>query len=275
MRLNTTCSLGDVADDELRSAIRTIGSGRLQKTPAFPSSAEHRKDWEQAMTLLAFRRHRVLCRHAELLSVAGGREDVAFYLTNEARRVFLTDSYGEGQRASSVSQAAMLVNPASQVSSAVERWNGQRLVVQHMDAHSLRFEDESFDGVWSLSSIEHMGGIAGAKESVAEQLRVTRRGGIVVVVTECVVNGAPGFVSEGLSFFTPEELVDICSSPLGEPVEPFVLASPAYEDEHVLDLATVVANAQQGIPHPLPHVYLAMEGRIFTSACVVLRRRSP
>lgn len=273
MRWNTTCSLADFADERLRSAIATIVPGRSATDPDYPTGKEHRKEWESAMAYLALRDFGVLHPSSEVLSVAGGSEDVAFHLTNETRRVFLTDIYGEGQWGDSIASGSMLVDPAAHVNKLVGEWNPRRLVVQHMDARELRFEDGVFDGVWSLSSIEHMGGVAGAKQAVSEQLRVTRRGGVVVAVTECVVDGSPGFYSEGLSFFTPEDLQEICDSPLGELVEPFDVAEPAFDPELVIDLPSEVERAQKGIGHTLPHLYLTMEGRIFTSACVVLRRR--
>ena len=72
-------------------------------------------------------------------------------------------------------------------------WNPRRLVVQHMDALDLRYEDESFDGVFSGSSIEHFGGHAEAERSMDEMFRVLRPGGICAIATEFRLAGpSPG-----------------------------------------------------------------------------------
>ena len=59
-----------------------------------------------------------------------------------------------------------------------------------MDALDLRYEDGSFDAVYSLSSIEHFGGLDGVRRALAEQHRVVKPGGIVAFTTEVIVNDA-------------------------------------------------------------------------------------
>jgi ubiquinone/menaquinone biosynthesis C-methylase UbiE len=56
-----------------------------------------------------------------------------------------------------------------------------------MNALDLRFADESFDFVWSLSSIEHFGSHAAAADAMREMARVVRPGGIVAVATELLL----------------------------------------------------------------------------------------
>ena len=74
-----------------------------------------------------------------------------------------------------------------------------------MDALDLRFEDRTFDAVYSLSSIEHFGGLAGATRALDEMARVLKPSGIVALTTECVINDESGLSRPGLEVFTPDE----------------------------------------------------------------------
>jgi len=64
-------------------------------------------------------------------------------------------------------------------------------VVQHMNALDLRFEPETFDAVFCLSSIEHFGGEAAARHALAEMHRVAKPGGVVAITTECIIKRRP------------------------------------------------------------------------------------
>ena len=61
------------------------------------------------------------------------------------------------------------------------------LEVRHMDAKQLEFPDDSFDAVFTLSSIEHFGSWANIRQSAREMGRVLRPGGCAFVVTECLL----------------------------------------------------------------------------------------
>ena len=94
-----------------------------------------------------------------------------------------------------------------------------------MDARKLEFEDNSFDIVFSLSSIEHFGGHSGSQKSMEEIARVLKPGGITAIVTECILNekGHP-------EYFTPLELETFLIKPSGlELVEPIKFDQPSLE----------------------------------------------
>src|ERR1700759_2216575 len=60
-----------------------------------------------------------------------------------------------------------------------------------MNALDLEYPDESFDIVFTLSSIEHFGGPEEVKQASREMSRGLRPGGHLVVVTECFVANNP------------------------------------------------------------------------------------
>ena len=71
------------------------------------------------------------------------------------------------------------------------RYREDRLTVEYADARSLPYPDESFDVVFSLSSIEHFGGPGDVARAAREMGRVLRPGGHAFVVTECFVRLHP------------------------------------------------------------------------------------
>ena len=152
-----------------------------------------------------------------MLSVGAGHEEPVYELTNRVRWVFATDIYGGGRFRSLEGDAAMLVEPDRFARIPYRR---NRLVVQWMDGH-LRHEDGTFDVAFSLSSIEHFGGLPAARRALGEMARVVRPGGVVAVATECVVNGIAGHRGRGLALFTPSEIDELAHAcPELVPVEP-------------------------------------------------------
>ena len=89
-----------------------------------------------------------LAELAEVLGVGAGNEATCFVLTREVRRVFATDLYlAEGWEESA--NSSMLTDPQRHWP---DDWNERRLVVQHMNALDLQYEDRSMDAVFSSSS---------------------------------------------------------------------------------------------------------------------------
>jgi SAM-dependent methyltransferase len=83
-------------------------------------------------------------------------------------------------------------------------WNPERLVVRHMNALELEFEDESFDAVFSSSSIEHFGEYSDVRRAVEEIHRVLRPGGIAGLSTEFRLEGSGEGLPGVLMFDEPE-----------------------------------------------------------------------
>ena len=176
------CDRRDFDDPEIRAAIRDVVPGR--------SSDEEveRKYWEYAMLVLFMRDVGALREDADVLAVAAGHEEPLFWLANRVRRVVATDIYGDGGFSSGEAESRMLDAPDSFAPYPYKR---DRLEVRWMDARELEFPDESFDFVFSLSSIEHFGGPRDIARAAAEVGRVLRPGGHACIVTECFVRSHP------------------------------------------------------------------------------------
>lgn len=283
--LNKACEIADFSDPELRGWIRKIFSHDVARFgDAFPEGVEYRKHWEVAMTAMAFSRCGLLDANAEVLGVGAGNEPTLFWLTNHVRRVFATDLYlARGQWKESAN-SSMLVQPEAHWPFA---WRPRRLVVQHMDALDLHYEADSFDAIFSSSSLEHFGDWDDVQRALAEMHRVLRPGGLLCLSTEMRIRG-PGPGLPGVLMFDPEELDRLVSeqglwAPLDEldtTVSEATLAGAQAFDKAAADVRSHVKREKHLALHTLrwrsyPHIVLRQGERWWTSVHLALRRREP
>ena len=176
-----------------------------------------RKKWEYVQTLYGLDKLGYIKEENTALDVGAGKSPVMYYLTNKLRKVVAIDLYDwnpEGMHVTS-SMQDMTKNPAKY---APFRYRDDHLDVRNMDGRNLDFDDNTFDIVYSIGSIEHFGGHEGSKKSMVEISRVLKPGGIASITTECVLNEIPH-----KQFFTPQELEEFLIKPsklqLVEPIQ--------------------------------------------------------
>jgi SAM-dependent methyltransferase len=90
-----------------------------------------------------------------------------------------------------------------------------RLVVQHMDGRSLRFEDNTFDFIYSCSSIEHFGEAQDVAQAAKEMARVLKPGGLIAISTELCVKGEPGRLNRSTLLFSAQQIKELIVEPSG------------------------------------------------------------
>ena len=178
------CDVRDFDDPELLRAIRTLLPERD------PLEHIERKVWEFGMVLLFLEETGHLDERSEVLSVGAGDERIVFWLSNHVGRMVATDIYGEGSFAGNEAQASMLDDPGAHAPVQFG-WRPDRLEVLKMDGRELGFPDESFDAVFTISSIEHFGSHGDIARAAAEIGRVLRPGGHAVIVTEYMIRRHP------------------------------------------------------------------------------------
>ncbi len=199
--LNRVIKLEDFQERVVREAIREVFAREAAEAPEFPTGHEHRKQWEIALAVLALREGATLRSDAEVLGIGAGSEATLFWLTNHVRRVWATDLYADPGKWVGTAPPTMLTNPGSAWDGP---WNPRRLVIQHMDAYELAYEDETFDGIFSSGSIEHFGGLERIGIAMDEAFRVLKPGGTASFSTEFLVEGDPLEFESDMVMFTPE-----------------------------------------------------------------------
>lgn len=237
---NKICNVEDFTHPDLYPVIRDVFAHELARFgDGFPVGKENRKDWETAMALRAFAACGLLDGGSDFLGVAAGNEPLLFHLTRVARRVFATDLYLAPGPWEVFGHASMLDDPHRHWPF---RWNPRRLVVQHMDALDLQYEDETFHGVFSSSSIEHFGGYAEVERSMDEMFRVLRPGGVCAVSTEFRLSGpSPGM--PGCLLFDTEELTSrLIGDRAWTLISPFDLSVSEATLASKVEVADVVAH---------------------------------
>lgn len=272
LTLNKPCEIEDFGSPELVRIIRCVYPHNVQrKGPSYPHGMEYRKDWEVAMAVLAMERHGALSNNAFVLGVGAGQEITTFYLTNFVRWVFATDLYANpSEEWHDAAPLAMLTSPET-LSPIPCRPN--RLVVQHMDGRSLRYEDGTFDAIYSSSSIEHFGDWEDVASAAREMGRVLKPGGLLTLSTEYRLTGE-GKGLPGVLMFNQEELFSLIVGPSGlTPV-----GRPRFSVSE-RTLATAMSHAEameQGRQGqvPLPQIVYEYQGYTFCPYHLALTKKA-
>ena len=272
------CDARDFADEEFLEVVRSLIPERD------PLEYVERKVWEFAMLLLFMSETGLLDEPTHALSIGAGDERVLFWLANRVGRVVATDIYGTGRFAEGEALGSMLSDPRSH---APYPYREDRLEVRWMDARALEFPDESFEVVFTISSIEHFGSRRDIAQAAREIGRVLKPGGYAVIVTDCLVRLHPldatpaGFAVRTLSrgrrsagarpfrrgmlgeVFTPRELRSQIVRPSGlELVQPLDARLSA-------ETWGTLASDSPGGPAG-PRLLVRVGRSYFTSVCLVL-----
>ena len=222
------------------------------------------------MTLRALEHGGIFRDDAEVLGVGAGREATLFWLTRKVGKVVATDLYEtEDAWSKSDSGSAMLTDPGPLWDGP---WNPERLEVRHMSGLDLQFADESFDAIFSSSSIEHFGGWDDVRRSVEEMYRVLRPGGIATLATEFRLEGETMGMPGALVFDEAELRALLLDGLWWDPVTPL---DTAISDEAIASAVPFPrrSRTRRGAPagwSRYPHVVLR-DGELFwTSVHVAL-----
>ena len=151
----------------------------------------------------------------------------------------------------------------------------------------LEFEDDSFDAIFSSSSIEHFGDFPDVRRSVEEMFRVLRPGGVLALATEFRLEGDrigyPGL----LRFDEPELRALLFDGLWWDPASPLDLGISEETVAGAVEAREAIADQRAGKRgwSQYPHLVLRHEQFLWTSVHVALvksgltsaewRRRTP
>ena len=220
--------------------------------------AMHRKTYEFTQTVFGLDRLGLLREDVSVLSVGAGHESLLYWLANRVGRVVATDLYeGEWQTFGSMEgDAAVLRRPQDY---APYPYRQDRLVFLRMDGRRLAFPDATFDVAYSLSSIEHFGGVDGAIAAIDEMARVLKPGGVLALATEYILSGPKHHEA-----FLPAEVHEMIDRPTLQLVEPI--------DERVYQRYACVPVDLWKNRYQTPHMVVQDRETCFTTVMAFLRR---
>jgi SAM-dependent methyltransferase len=250
------CELANPAkwdNPEWVAILKSLASAPIEKAQM------HRKAYELTQTIFGLLRLGGVVETARVLSVGAGHEPILYWLANRTGKVVATDLYdGEWQQKfSREGDPGVLADPATFAPFPYRR---DRLSFIRMDGSQLAFVDRAFDVVYSLSSIEHFGGVEGARRSVGEMARVLKPGGILALATEWCVRGEAGG-----EVFSPDEVRRIIDQPSLRLVQPI--------DDRVWDRYETRPVDLRVDRFQSPHMLLKHDAAIFTSVFVFMEKR--
>ena len=202
---NKVCELEDFSNSELIQIMHEVFQHKLGTVPA----TDHTDlitpiYWETAMSIRALRHFGAIHADAVILGVGAGTDSILYYLTNHVRQVFAVDLYLAPHAWRTAPPTFMLTESEIMAPGAFQR---DRLVVQHMDGRDLHYADDSFDGLFASSSIEHVGTLEDIAHAAYEMGRVLKLGGVLVLSTEYRISGPPGSSGwDACQIFSPHEL---------------------------------------------------------------------
>ena len=180
-----------------------------QELQIVPTSihAMHKKTFEWVQTIYGLTILDRLSKSHLALGVGSGHECIVYWLARHFQRVYATDLF----------QGAWTTQGGMEGDNAVLKdpdkyrpfdYPRERLRFLPMDGGLLAFKDDSFEVVFSLSSIEHFGGKEMSARAMREIGRVLKPGGVAVVATEYVLNGV-----EHPEFFNERDLLQYVVNP--------------------------------------------------------------
>jgi SAM-dependent methyltransferase len=229
----------------------------LQVVPSDKLSM-HRKGYEFTQLLFGLSKLDALRPDTRVLSVGAGHEPVLYWLANRVGKVIATDTYGGSwQQLGDMEGDERVFTDAGEF--APFAYRADRLLFLRMDGRALAFADNSFDVVYSLSSIEHFGGFEGARDCIDDMARILRPGGILALATEHCLAGPPHHEA-----FQPSQVRQLFEHPKLQLVQPI--------DDRVWDRYDYRAVDLRVNPHQTPHMVVTDLGSVFTSVMAFLRK---
>jgi len=218
----------------------------------------HRKPYEFTQLIFGCRRLGMLREDAQILSVGAGHEHVVYWLANHVRRVVATDMYeGVWEDAPAREGSPDVIQRPEDY--APFPYRRDHLIFMKMDGRRLAFRDGAFDVVYSLSSIEHFGGMPGAIDTIREMTRVLKPGGVLALATEYVLHGPPHEET-----FQPHEFARLIDQPHLQLVQPVDDAVYRRYEYAAIDLYKN--------PYQSPHMVVRFNDTVFTTVMAFLRK---
>jgi SAM-dependent methyltransferase len=278
--LNKICCIEDWENHEVKDIISKLQDityyNKCQGILARKPGQIHRKDWEWALGIIAMKRFGKLNDNNTAIGIGAGRELILFYLTNYLGHLYATDLYSRKEW-ENFAPVDFVENPGKY---SPFPYDQSALTVLRMDGTRLEFPSDSFDIVFSFSSIEHFGGEnhSGALKSLKEMERVLKPGGIAIVATEYIINNKdpPDLTNQFYNERTIySHLIDkLDGMKLVEPVD--LTISPKTLDTSIIDASDAVdwdtSRVDDDFKRANPYIVIKLGNMLVTSIMLVFQK---
>jgi SAM-dependent methyltransferase len=280
IRLNKLCCIEDWENHEVKEIIPKLQDityyNKCQGILARKPGQIHRKDWEWTLGIIAMKRFGKLNRNSTAIGIGAGKELILFYLANHLGHVYATDLYSTKEW-EDFAPGDFPENPSKY---SPFPYNQSALTALRMDGTQLEFPSDSFDIVFSFSSIEHFGGedYSGALKSLKEMERVLKPGGIAVVATEYIINNKkpPDLTNQ---FYNQQTIYSslIDKLEIMKPVEPLDLTiSPKTLDRGIIDSSNAVgwdtSRVDDEFKQANPYIVIKLGNILVTSIMLIFQK---
>ncbi len=218
----------------------------------------HRKIWESVHVVYALMKSGYLAPENKGLAVGAGREQILYYLAHKVAHITGIDLY-EGQYLGGEDERDIPEVPEKY---RPFQYPGEKLKLLRMNALELDFQDDSFDFIFSLSSIEHFGRLSDIRRALLEMYRVLKPGGGCLITTEVKLNRLGGKVPN-TRIFRMEDLMSLFKS----------CGFQLQEQDMDMRLEERFFNNWVKLPEETfksPHIHLKFNRVFFTSLAVLL-----
>ena len=219
----------------------------------------HRKGYEFTQLLYGLEQLGRLHDGTDIVSIGAGHEAILYWLANHVGSVVATDLYEEGRWDTTGAREGDERVVQRPQDFAPFPYRTDRLRFLKMDGRRLAFRAATFDVAYSLSSIEHFGGLAGAQAAVDEMVRVLKPRGLLVLATEYMLSGTPHE-----EVFTPADVHALIARPALRLIEPI--------DEHVYRRYEYKAVDLYKNRFQTPHMVVRMGDTVFTTVMMFLEK---
>ncbi len=263
-KFNKACDPDDWNNPDLRSIMKNI-----LLLPHDPDTQKSRKNWEWAMGYKALKDYGYLTPEKRAIGIGAGHERLIYVLSNHLQLVLATDLYGKTKFSRGEASPSMMSSPEIFFDSPFRK---DHLLIASMDGCDLTFGDNSFDILFSFSSLEHFGSDERIRQCMKNAYRIMKPGGIFVLAVDYIYHAnikLPRILRpwKAGEFFTEHEVkklvLDVAPFRLKEEIN---FRVDRTKEENIFNTIT----KKYPGPDIHPHIYLKFFGWYFTSLMLVL-----
>ncbi len=238
----------------------------------YPPDFVHRKAWEFIQCVYGLKKLNVLNENSDCLGVGVGHEPLIYYFSNIVKHVIATDLYDQDSVWKKDEGNPDILHDPDKY--APFPYRKEHVEFKSMDGRKLEFSDDTFDFIWSCSSIEHFGGHKDAAMAMKEIERVLKPGGVLALATEYIIDQdiVPCLKREHQEYFNLEDLYQyIISSNNLKLVQNIDFSMDEYYIRNHLKIP------ENGKITPMiyskkPHIVVFLGGILFTSIFMFFRK---